>query len=307
MNTRLRPLVVLLALPLAGLAQPADSAAAPLPERPAALFTTYRGQRQRVVGFEGAVPLVVVAGARIQAHDAPVSIGIDSAFGAGTVAIERHPDASVVMDFFSAYGALGMSDDARLSASLTPDRDMPDAFIALLAYEKADKGQLAMPRLAVVGMALGDLHAGQPAEVNARPPRISSEHPVLWTALVFSQGRLVHTSDGNRALDQLFDEIDRAGWKAAVAQRASGTYPPKVYRGFPVRFGDATLKRHAGQSVRVRVVVTPAGLFDHAEVEGEPDLLLGDELSSQLANWLFLPKVADGQAQQAMMVMPFKF
>ena len=93
----------------------------------------------------------------------------------------------------------------------------------------------------------------------------------------------------------------------AMAQRTAGSYAPKVYRSFPFRFSDAVAKSVSGQSVKVRIAVTSSGSVDHVELEDPSNGALQKELSAQMGSWLFLPRVVDGQAQSAVLMLPLKF
>ena len=299
------PVLALCSLVLAGAGPAAGQPAGP--ERPGALFASVDGQRLRVVDYRGSDPVVVENGSRVVAHEARVSIAPDADFGPGFVTVAHGDVGTGTEDYYASHIAVSIAVGAEFRWTLTADRDLADAFLVIITYEDSDGAYSAAPRVTIFGKSIGRLDSGKPTEVRAKVPGLTSEKQVHMAVLIFNAGHLVRTSEGNRVLAGLFDILDHVGLQKAQAQRTAGSYPPKVYRSFPFRFSDAVAKSVSGQSVKVRVAVTSSGTVDHVELEDPSNEALQRELSAQMGSWLFLPRVVDGQAQSAVMMLPLKF
>ena len=303
-----KPLIQIMALCSLSLAGGSPASGQPAaPERPGALFASVGGQRLRVVDYRGADPVVIENGSRVVAREARVSIGPDESFGAGLVTVEHVDVGAPMQDYYASHIAVSIAQEAEFRWRLTADRDLPDAFLVIIAYGDSDGGYSKAPRVTIFGKSIGRLDAGRSTDASAKVPGLTPEKDQHMAVLIFNGGHLVRTSEGNRVLEGLFDILDHVGLQRAAAQRTAGSYPPKVYRSFPFRFSGAVMKAVSGQSVKVRVAITSSGTVDHVELEDPSNEALSRELSGQMGSWLFLPRVVDGQAQPAVLVLPLKF
>jgi hypothetical protein len=277
-----------------------------LPER-AGIPIAYVGkQRGTLVAYVDGDPIVLIDGARRQVHRPPISVVPGGTFGAGFVTVA---DSAAQSNSGPTLNSGNRTYNyTSYFATMTPDRDLPDAILILLVFEVDPEGQFTeIPKVALLAKSLGRLKAGKKTDVSAYFPPLESRNPQRWTALLFSGGSQIHTSYGNDVLELLFNMIDRVGQKKAVAQRVAGDFPVAVYRHFPLKFSDDQKKAYAGQTLNLEVTITPEGLFDTLRIDGVSDDDMARDLAAQMAFWLFLPPVKDGQAQSTTFVLPIKF
>jgi hypothetical protein len=277
-----------------------------LPER-AGIPIAYVGKQKGIfVAYVDDDPIVLIDGARRQVHRPPISVIPGGTFGPGFIAVSG--SAALSNTGPSLNSGNRTYDYTSYFATMTPDRDIPDAILILLVFEASPEGQFTeVPKVALLAKSLGRLKAGKKTDVSAYFPPLESRNPQRWTALIFSGGSQIHTSYGNDVLELLFNLIDRVGQKKAVAGRVAGDFPVAVYRHFPLRFSDRQKKTYAGQTLNLEVTITPDGLFDSLRVDGVNDDTLASDMAAQMTFWLFLPPVKDGQAQSTTFVLPIKF
>jgi hypothetical protein len=277
-----------------------------LPERPGLPMAYVGGERLPIVAFDGHSPVVVVNGARKTRRDVPVSIVPGASFGDGFVAI-KEAEATGEQMTYDIYGSKSTRSFTAFDATLTADRDMDDVYLLLLVFPDLGGVYDSAPKVAIVGTGVGRLEAPRGKKVSADFPPMNSKERLYWTALVFSGPSAVRSTRGNGVLDTLFDAVDHVGLGRVIAERSSGGHPPMVYRHFPLKFGDDLKGRLAGQTVNLRIRVSPDGTFDYLDTTGGVDPALAAEAAAQLRQWLFIPRIKDGAADEGTIVLPVKF
>jgi hypothetical protein len=279
----------------------------PMPERAGIPVAYVSGQRYNIVAYAGNDPVVVINGTAKPVHGAPISVIPGGSFAGASARLAS--SAAIAMSASSLNtSARGTGDYMAYYAKLTPDQDLPQAFLILLVYlTNPEEKYTDVPKVFLLGTSLGDLRAGRTKDISTYFPPVVSKTPSKWMALVFSRGAQVWTGDGNKPLDWLFDITEHVGQRKAIERRSSGDFPVEVYRRFPLSFTDADKKRLAGQTVNVDVTISPAGAFDVVRVDGDPNDDLEKELAREFSTWLFLPLVKNGQPQSTTVVLPIKF
>jgi hypothetical protein len=277
-----------------------------LPERPGLAVAYVGGRRLPIVAFDGHSPVVAAEGSRRTGRDAPISIVPGGGFGAGFVAV-KEAEANREQLTYDIYGSKSTRAFTAFDATLTADRDMDDVYLLLLVYEDLGGIYDTAPKVAIVGTGVGRLEAGRQRSVSAEFPPMNSAQKLYWTALIFSGGSAIRSTRGNSVLDALFDAVDHVGLKKAIAGRSSGSHPPMVYRYFPLKFGDDLRGRLAGQTVNLRIRVAPDGTFDYLDASAGVDPSLAAEAAAQLRQWLFVPRIKDGSAEEGSVVLPVRF
>lgn len=283
----------------------ADAANA-MPQRPGIPVAYVDGQKVPIVGYRGRNPVVMLNGKRTTERGAPVSIVPGTRFGEGYVKIKK-AGTMLETQTLDINGSKTQHGYTVFGGTLTSDTELADAYMLLLVYEDSGGAYQAAPKVAILGIDLGRLEPGKPRTVDEDFPMVTSDKRLAWTALVFSGTSAIHSSEGNAGLDRLFDIVDHIVLDRVIAQRNTGDHPPMVFRQFPLRLQGGYRASLAGQTVKLRIKITPEGFFDFLENDEGADRELVNEVASQLRFWLFVPKITNGIPEEGAIVMPLKF
>jgi hypothetical protein len=201
-----------------------------LPERCAVPIARLKGQRLTIVDFRSEVPRVILDGREVPAEPG-VSLVPGDALAPGFIKVA---EASVSTDIYENYlrvGDNGKPLDTRYQATLTADRDLQKVFLLFLLFEDNEGDFSDVPRLTITDYAVGKLAAGKQKGVDFRfAPLVKrdSTKRMVWTVLAFSGGAQIKTSYGNGVLNAFFDSLDRVQRQKMIAQRSTGTFPPRA-------------------------------------------------------------------------------
>ncbi len=278
-----------------------------LPDRPGLPVAYVDGKRETIVDFKGNNPVVVIGGVRVTKRGVPVSLVPGGTYGEGQLNVAG---AGAVEETYTLTGPVRVGNRAYtlFNAKITADRDMRDVFMVLLVFEAPDgSDSLDKPRVALLGVHIGHLEAGRAKSVDADFPPLSSERQLNWAVCFFNGGLQVHSTQGNETLNALFDIMDRIGLRNELAKRSTGEFPMAIYRHFPLQFSDETKKRFAKRTVNVRVHVASDGTLDLVDSDDHMGSVLSREITGQLAYWLYLPRVKDGQSYPSIFILPLQF
>jgi hypothetical protein len=278
-----------------------------IPERPGIPIVHFNGQKAKVIAFRGTDAMIMDKGAARSALGMPISIIPGDEFGPGLITIERSHAGSVSIGGRDSDKPTNL-DYTAFYAKVVADRDLSDVFLVFLVYEASRDGKYdEVPRVSLQGLGIGKLEAGKARTIDTNFRMLSSSSPLRWTALFFSGGSQIRTTEGNEVLDGLFEMIDRAGLLKVIGERSSGDYPLMIYRHFPLSFRDAEKTKFAGRTVDILIKIAPTGYFDSLVTEGVHDQFFADSIARQLSFWLFIPPIKDGVPQAASIVLPIKF
>jgi hypothetical protein len=304
-DSRIPSLLALLTVSAANLyCSDSHSVAAALPERAGILVAYVGTQRVPVVKYRGDDPIVNMDRGYKQVHFPPISVIAGGTFGGGFVTI-THSHTHVLNDQDWKNVTNPATVNIEYEATISSDTDLSDVVLVLVMFEIGPYGpETAAPKVSFLGSDLGNLKAGKKKFIQSYFPRIDSNTNLGTTALLFSGGRQIRSSYGNRALDGLFDWMDRVSLKKAISERVSGDHSLAVYRYFPLIFSDAQKKKYAGQTLALQITITASGYFDSVRIEGVSDMDVQNDLAAQLAFWLFLPPVKSSRVQPATFALP---
>jgi hypothetical protein len=299
----------LVGLVLTGSSALPAAAATAMPRRPAAVFALHRGNMEPVVGAGWDNRPIIMDGDRRVTVEPTAAIGLNvgHAFAAGRVEI-RNLEA---LGWARTYTANNVQFSQRavfteVNATLVSETDLPDVFIVIVAFA-AGEALDAPPLCTLFVSDIGRLEANKPKRFSSRFPPVEGEHQWNGTALVFSGGLEVRSSGGPDLLPQFFDSVERYKHGQRMQERAHGADAAiEVFRQFPVELPGDLKAAYSGQTVQVRLTISPQGNVSDLELVDLKDPKLAGELRNQFGWWLFLPAVKNGVALERPAILPLR-
>lgn len=277
------------------------------PRRPTSAFALYRGDMAPVVGADAQRPFVMVGEKEVRS-DVPVTvaIGLGKHFSPGNIEVSNDPVTGWAM---TDQGAVINPDTETINfrGDLTSDIDLEDVYVVVLVYSA--NADLTQPvRFYGIVSEVDRLEVGKKKAYQAAMFPI--KEPGTWrsTMLVFSDGLEVPTNLEGVVINQHLDALDRATLAQKIEKRiAGGDAALALERNFPIQLSDELRSAYTGQTVKVRLEIGTDGNVNSAELAEVEDADLQEAISSQLAHWLFLPSVKNGEAVSQTVVLPVKF
>ncbi|HEX2100074.1 MAG TPA: hypothetical protein VHF69_05405 [Candidatus Synoicihabitans sp.] len=280
------------------------------PERPAQLVGTWKGERYPVIHHSGVSAVVDVNGKRRQTSaKAGLALRIADRYAPGFVTMQNTSAKSWDVEHYidGAYTSTtpGWSN---FEAELSADRNLEDVFITLVVFESGEERSEDPPRIAMLGVPVGDLKEGEKRRISARLPALNSRLKISFAALVFTRDGQVRSSGPERTISRFFDRQERYTLRRTINERvlAGVDAPLQVVRMLPVELEDELATRYRGQQVKVRLYVGIDGAVEGAALLDVRDRPLQQQLERQLKHWLFVPPMKGGVIVRQEVILPLQ-
>jgi hypothetical protein len=276
-------------------------------ERPARLTAEWKGARHPVVWFSSNRPVVLVDGKRRISDYKALGLSATDRYADGFVEMRNTDSKNWTLEqYIDGQKLSGTQAWSTFACELSADRDLRDVFIVLVVFEVGEAHGDDPPRVAILGVPVGDLKQGVKKKASAALPALNTQKRTGWAALVFSSEGQVRSSGPESMISVFFDRVERYNLRIAIRERvfAGEDAPLKLLRFLPIRLDDELLEKYQGQSAKVRLYVSIDGDVEAVHLEEPRDSRLQGALEPQLRRWLFIPPMKEGRLVRQQVVLP---